>query len=94
VEEARDTQDQSDSSRFSRREDKDSEMATEGHRYARKKKTELMSKAEIDEELIDIRVEIEKIALWMQQNTRSRWLYEWPMKTKEKWLVKELMARR
>jgi hypothetical protein len=37
---------------------------------------------------------MEKLALRMQQNAKSRWVYEWPMKTKEKWPVKELMARR
>jgi hypothetical protein len=30
----------------------------------------------------------------MQQNAKSKWVYEWPMKTKAKWPVKELMARR
>jgi hypothetical protein len=31
----------------------------------------------------------------MQQNAKSRWVYEWPMrKLKVKWPVKELMARR
>jgi YesN/AraC family two-component response regulator len=67
-----------------------------------------VSKEEIDEELADIRKEIEKLALRMQQNARmdelaleiqqkakSRWVYEWPMrKPKVKWPVKELMARR
>jgi hypothetical protein len=70
-------------------------MATEGCRYAGRKNPELMSKAKIDEELVDIRVEMEKLALQMQQNARSKWVYEWPMrKPKVKWLVKELMARR
>jgi hypothetical protein len=34
---------QSDSSRFARRADRDNNMATEGHRYAGRKKQELMS---------------------------------------------------
>jgi hypothetical protein len=54
-----------------------------------------MRRSEIDEELVDIREEMENLAFRMQQNTRSRWVYEWPMrKTKAKWPVKELMARR
>jgi hypothetical protein len=70
-------------------------MATEGHRYAGRKDPKLMSKEEIDEELVDIRVEIENLALRMQLNAKSLWVYEWPMrKPKEKWPVKELMARR
>jgi len=48
-------------------------MATEGCRHAgRKRKVENI--AEIDEELTDIRVDIEKLALWMQQNARLRWV--------------------
>jgi hypothetical protein len=72
----------------------DNKMAIEGHRYAGRKNPELMSKVEIDEELADIRARDGKLALRMQQNAKSRWVYEWPMKTKEKWPVKELMARR
>jgi hypothetical protein len=41
----------------------DSNMATEGCRYAGRKNPELMSKAEIDEELTDIRAKMEKLAL-------------------------------
>jgi hypothetical protein len=37
---------------------------------------------------------MEILALQMQQNARSRWVYEWPMKTKEKWPVRELVAKR
>jgi hypothetical protein len=95
------------SSRFSRRADRDNNMATEGRRYAGRKNQELVSKEEIDEELADIRKEIEKLALRMQnarmdelaleiqQKAKSRWVYEWPMrKAKVKWPVKELMVRR
>jgi hypothetical protein len=69
-------------------------MATEGRRYAGKKNPELMSEAEWDEELAEMNARMDELALEMQQNTRSRWVYEWPMKTKIKWPVKELMARR
>jgi hypothetical protein len=56
---------------------------------------ELWSQEDSYEELADIKKEIEKIALRMQQKAKSRWVYEWPMrKAKAKWPVKELMARR
>jgi hypothetical protein len=70
-------------------------MATEGCRCTGRKNPEMMRKSEIDEELTDIRAEMEKLTFWMQHNTRSRWVYEWPMrKSKAKWSVKELMSRR
>jgi hypothetical protein len=37
---------------------------------------------------------MEILALQMHQNAKSRWVYEWPMKTKIKWLVRGLVARR
>jgi hypothetical protein len=84
--------------RFSRREDRDNNMATEGRRYAgRKRKAENLAEIdkEIDKQLIDIRKEIEKLALQMQQKAKSRWVYEWPMREpKVKWPVKELMVMR
>jgi hypothetical protein len=55
---------QSDS-RFSRREI-DNNMATEGRRYAGRKNSELWSQEDIDEELNDIKAEIENLALRMQ----------------------------
>jgi hypothetical protein len=86
---------QSNSSRFSRRADRDNNMATKGHRYAERKNPELMSTAERGKELADIRARMEELELQMQQNTKPRWVYEWPMKKlKLKWPVKELMARR
>jgi hypothetical protein len=82
------------SNKFSRRADRDSNMATEGHRYAGRKSPGMMSTAERGKELADIRERMEELELRMQQNTRSRWVHEWPMKPKVKWPVKELMARR
>jgi hypothetical protein len=41
-----------------------------------------------------MRARMDELAFEMQQNSKSRWVYEWPMKMKEKWPVKELMARR
>jgi hypothetical protein len=85
---------QSDSSRFSRRGDEDKNMATEDHRHDGKK-SKVEKLAEMDKELYQIRVDIEKIALRMQQKAKPRWVYEWPMKKpKIKWPVKELMVRR
>jgi hypothetical protein len=40
-------------------------MSIEGHRYAGRKHRELMRKEKIDEELVDIREEIENLALKM-----------------------------
>jgi hypothetical protein len=57
---------QSDSSRFARRADRDNNMATEGRRYARRKNSKLWSQEDMDEELVDIKREIENLALRMQ----------------------------
>jgi hypothetical protein len=53
------------SSRFSRRVDRDSNMATEGHRYAGRKSPELMSTAKRGKELVDIRARMEELKLQM-----------------------------
>jgi hypothetical protein len=38
---------------------------------------------------------MEELELRMQQNTKLRWVYEWPMrKLKVRWPFKELMARK
>jgi hypothetical protein len=90
------TQDcRSDSSRSVRETDRNSVMATEGHRPAEKKSPNMMSAAEMDKEMVDIKREMEELELKMRQNRKLRWVHEWPMKTpKMKWPVKELMARR
>ena len=42
-----------------------------------------------------MRADIEKLEMRMQQKSKPRWVYEWPMKKpKIKWPVKELMVRR
>jgi hypothetical protein len=51
-------------------------------------------KTEMDKELTEIRARMEELALQMQQDARSHWVYEWPMKTKVKWPVREMLARR
>jgi hypothetical protein len=54
-----------------------------------------MGTTERGKELADIRARMEELELWMQQNTRPRWVYEWLMrKLKVKWPVKELMDKR
>ena len=45
----------SDSSRFSRKADRDNTMVIEDHRYAGRKNSELWSQKDIDEELADIK---------------------------------------
>jgi hypothetical protein len=82
-------------------------MATEGHKCGGnkihqqqentcdgKKNCHQPSKDEVDKELTEIRARMEILALHMQKNAESRWVYEWPMKTKVKWPVKELLAKR
>ena len=84
----------SDNNRFARKADRDITMVTEDHRHAgRKSKAEKL--AEMDKEIYEIRADIEKLELWMQQKENMRWVYEWPMKEpKIKWIVKDLMVRR
>jgi hypothetical protein len=85
---------QSHSREFSRREDKSREMATEGHACDGKEIHQQQSKDAMDKELIEIRVRMEILAFQMQWDAKLISVYEWPMKTKEKWPVKELLARR
>jgi hypothetical protein len=85
---------QSDSSRFSRKEDRNNTMVTEGHRRA-EKKSKAEELAKMDEELADIRAEIEKLELRMWQEEKSIWVHEWPMQElKASWPVKQLMVMR
>jgi hypothetical protein len=90
------TQDfRSDSSRFARMADKNNSMATEGHKHAEKKSAKLMSAAEMDKELTDIKREMEELEMKMRQNKKPRWMHEFPMKkAKVKWPVRELMVMR
>jgi hypothetical protein len=86
---------QSDNSRFARRADSYNKMATKCYTSAGRKDPELMRKVEWDKELVEMRARMDELAFDMQQNAKSIWVYEWPMrKPKAKWPVKELMARR
>jgi hypothetical protein len=69
-------------------------MATEGHRHGQGKDRQQKRKAEMDKELEEIRVELDRITLKMQQEAQVHWRYEWPMKQREKWHVQKLLARR
>jgi hypothetical protein len=84
----------SDSSRSVRETDRNSKMATEGHKHAEKKSPKLMSVEEMDKELADIKREMEELEMKMRQNKKPRWVYEWPIKPpKVKWPVRELMVK-
>jgi hypothetical protein len=48
----------------------------------------------MDEELTEIRARMEELALWMQQDAKPHWVYEWPIKRRVKWPVQYLLARR
>jgi hypothetical protein len=69
-------------------------MATEGHKCGQGKDCQQKRKVEIDKELEEIRAEMEKLRLRMQQGSQVRWRYEWPMKQREKWHVQQLLFRR
>jgi hypothetical protein len=69
-------------------------MAIEGHGCGGKKNHQQKRKDEMDKELMEIRERMEELAFQMQQDAKTRWVYEWPLRRKEKWLVKELLARR
>jgi hypothetical protein len=64
----------SDNSRFSRKENRGSNMATEGRRYARRK--ELWSQEDIDEELTYIKREIVRLKLKLWQNKKMIYVCE------------------
>jgi hypothetical protein len=82
---------QSDISRSAREAGRHSKMTTKGRR---KKKPELISVAEMDKELADIKREMEELEMKMRQNKKPRWVHEWPIKTpKVKWPVRELMVK-
>jgi hypothetical protein len=47
----------------------------------------------MDKELAEIRERMEELALRVQQNAKTHWVYEWPLRRKAKWPVKKLLAR-
>jgi hypothetical protein len=60
-----------------------------------RKDLELMSNTEWGEELVEMNARLDELAIEMQQDKRSRWVHEWPIrKPKVKWPVKELMVMR
>jgi hypothetical protein len=48
----------------------------------------------MENDLNEIREEMDKIALKMQQEVGVHWRYEWPLNRKEKWPFQNLLARR
>jgi hypothetical protein len=84
---------QSDNNKFSRREDRNRKMATEGHGCGGKKNHQQQRKDEMDKELAEIRARMEELALRVQQNAKTHWVYEWPLRRKAKWPVKKLLAK-
>jgi hypothetical protein len=85
---------QSDSNKFTRRADRNKKMAAKGHGHSGKKNHHQQRKTDMDKELTEIRARMEELALWMQQDAKLHWVYEWPMKMKVKWPIKELLAQR
>jgi hypothetical protein len=61
---------------FARREDRNRKMATEGHGRVGKKNHQQQENVVRDKELAEIRARMEIMALRMQQNAKSRWVYE------------------
>jgi hypothetical protein len=79
--------------RLSRRQ-RETKMATEGHRGGQGEDHQQKNKAEIDKELREIREKMENIALKMQQEAKVHWKYEWPLKKKEKFHVEKLLTEK
>jgi hypothetical protein len=48
----------------------------------------------MDKNLTEIRARMEYLALWVQQNAKLHWVYEWPLRKKLKWPVQYLLGRR
>jgi hypothetical protein len=69
-------------------------MATEIHRRGREADHKQKRKVDMDQELKEIREEMERLTLKMQQEAKVHWRYEWPLKRKAKWHVQKLLARR
>jgi hypothetical protein len=69
-------------------------MAIEGHKRGREGDLHQKIKAEIDKGLEEIRVEMDRMTLKMQQESQVRWRYEWPMKKRTKCPIQNFMARR
>jgi hypothetical protein len=60
-------------------------MATEGHARNGKNIHQQQSNDVMDKEIAEIIERMDELALHMQQDARSHWVYECPMKTKVKW---------
>jgi hypothetical protein len=50
-------------------------------------------KPDMDKEIEEIRVEMERLTLKIQQEAQVHWKYEWPMKQRVKWSVQKLLDK-
>jgi hypothetical protein len=51
-------------------------MATEGNGHGHRKTASRRKMLEMDKELVEIRARMEELALWVQQNAKTHWVYE------------------
>jgi hypothetical protein len=68
-------------------------MDVGSHEHGRGEVFPQKCKAEIEKDLREIRVEMEELAFNMQQETKVCWRYEWPLKRKTRWFVRDFLAR-
>jgi hypothetical protein len=69
-------------------------MAIEDHECGQREGHQQKIKPEMDMELIEIRENMERLALKMQQEAKVHWRYEWPLNRKAKWPIQKLLARK
>jgi hypothetical protein len=69
-------------------------MATEGHKKKSQGGHQQVRKEKKDKELKEMREELNRLMLKMQQEAQGRWKYEWPLKRKVKWPIQQLISRR
>jgi hypothetical protein len=54
----------------------DKKMATKGHGHGHREDRKQKKNLEMDLELIEIRARMEDLALWIQQDVKTHWVYE------------------
>ena len=69
-------------------------MDTKGHGHGGKKNHHQQRKYEMDKEIAEVRARMEELALRVQWNAKTHWVYEWPLRRKAKWPVQNLLARK
>jgi hypothetical protein len=68
-------------------------MATECHERGRRGDQHKKKNTNMDMDFNEIRSQMDMLKFKMQQDSKSQWVYEWPMKKRVKWPIKELLAR-